>query len=351
MPSELFKSEVGDACANPALQACILDLCSDMSAALADARLQPLAGGLSGNGVFRFELDDHIYVLRRMAVTASNADSIARECEATRLAGDVGVAPKVHYIDASRGVIVTDFVDGKSPSPGYFDDVAHQRELITMMQRYHACASPALVAAPPRDYVRRITLRLEDYRALLSESLHRELEAELADLVARIDSDNDPIGFGHYDLHFNNMMVTAERLVILDWGDACMGSILQDMAQFSIFCHCDQEQALTWLRAYFGADCNAAIERNFLVYRAMSYLLQFSAALENAAKLGGDAIEPAHESKTEQADSHFERARRHFAGEQSIESVEDFQQYGQLCLQAFLASARLGVDAGPGYRR
>lgn len=308
-------------------------LADDIDLAQRLGHLQCLAGGLSGCGVYRFQLDGEFFVLRTMRLSDERVAVVRRECRVSQLAGEEDCAPKVYYQDPDRGIMVTEYVAGVAPSPDYFIDTTHVAAMLAHLHCIHACHTDGVAGVRAQTYAARIRRHFMGAAESACLCSTDELLACLSELEARIDAEADPDGFGHFDLHFGNMLVTSDdRLMILDWGDAGVGSILADLAQFSIFCHRDEVDAQAWLNAYFGDATSEALLRNFAAYRAMSYLLQYSAAVENASKLGEAGVTEA-ESKT--VDSHFERARRHFTGEQPINTAADFKEYARYCLEAF----------------
>ena len=187
---------------------------------------------------------------------------------------------------------------------------------------------------------------------MLSDSDNRILHDMLHAIKTGLDASEDPVGFCHFDLHMNNMMVdTTGRLYLLDWGDAGVGSCLADLALLSIFTKRSDEQAITWLEYYLQEPVNEAMQSNFLKYRALSYLLQFTAALEAMHNMGAKHLsltECDEESKAEGM-THFDRAQLHFSGKHKIDSVEGFREYAKLCWQSVSKYHDLLYPAGPSF--
>src|SRR5690606_37689137 len=96
--------------------------------------LQLLAGGNSGNPVFKVTLGEIVCVAR---VTNGDAKSKAEHLVSQK-AGEVGIAPKVLYpneMSTENPVMITEFIEGKALTPANAKD--QEAEMIQIVKGIH----------------------------------------------------------------------------------------------------------------------------------------------------------------------------------------------------------------------
>lgn len=320
---------------DPALRAVIESFLENLDQACAVGDLIELRVGFSGTRIYKFEYKDQYYLLRLLGHGERGLlTAVHRELESTCIASDLAIAPQVYYCNRRKGAIVTQFIDGVHPLGDYFDDTTHREQLLGLLRRMHQHPGESLGGYQSQSFFELIEYRLVCYASMLSDDDARSLREILHTIKSAIDPAEDPIGFCHFDLHMNNMLVDkAGRLYFLDWGDAGIGSCLADLALLSIFTKRDYDQAIVWLNHYLQTPSSQIMQENFLKYRSLSYLLQFTAALEAMHNMGASHISLAEcdQGCTDVGMTHFDRAQLHFSGTHKIDSVDDFQEYAKLC--------------------
>lgn len=192
--------------------------------------IHPLTRGLV-NESCRVERGGRLYALR-VAGTASRDLGLDRrwECEVLGVAARAGLAPAVEYCDPTRGILITEWVQGRPWSteeaqrPAAVDAMAH------LLRRTHALALPQQARAMnPAAWIAHYAGAAA--RRGVRESppvadLRTAAGSHLAALAALPGTDRV---LCHGDLHRLNIMV-GSRLVLLDWEYAHVSDPLWDLA-------------------------------------------------------------------------------------------------------------------------
>ncbi len=233
----------------------ILDAIPQLAGA---TKVSPLAGGITNHN-YRVEVGEESYVLR---VAGENTEELGidrgREHACAAAAAEWGVGAEVIAYLPERQALVTRFVAGRVLAQ---NDAARPQVLAraaTALARLHAGAafpgtfSPFSVVA---DYVR----LAEQNGVALPDRLFEALQ-NVDDLRAAAGDDDAPRPC-HNDLLPANLIDDGQRIRIIDWEYAAMGSRFFDLGNFAENheLSADQEQGL--LRAYFGREEPDALPR------------------------------------------------------------------------------------------
>jgi thiamine kinase-like enzyme len=211
----------------------------------------PLAGGIT-NRNYKVAFGDQDYVVR-VPGKDTNLLGIDRdaECDANRVAAELGVAPRVVVMLENPQVIVTRFVEGKGMSeeelrePRAVEAVAaalrtvHDsgRELSStfdsfrIVERYAETARERGVT-PPAEYDEALTHAHEIEEALTGP-------------------EHQPVPC-HNDLLAANFLNDGTRIHIVDWEYAGMGDRYFDLGNFAVNNELDEDAKVSLLDAYFG---------------------------------------------------------------------------------------------------
>jgi aminoglycoside phosphotransferase (APT) family kinase protein len=205
--------------------------------------LKPLGGGLSRSMLLAFTVDGEPYVLRRCA----DVERAPRAIACMRIASELGVAPPLRYADERTGVAIMARVVGAPLGPSAAGDPALLKRVAATLRRLHD--GPAF---PPGPAAALIVRALDDrYSAAAGEELPAQLlrtVAELAGCTARY-ARTAPC---HHDLNPNNVLVTSDRVYLVDWDTAGAGDPFIDLAQLGVFAFPTPKQRDALLDAYLG---------------------------------------------------------------------------------------------------
>ena len=231
---------------------------------------EPLGGGLT-NANFLVRHGNERFVVRIGDDIPQHQVMRFNERAASFAAHAAGLSPKV--VHHERGVLVTEFIDGRTLKPEEMGAEATLRRIAALVRKCHSemilhLRGPALMFWPFHV--------LRDYAATLREGKSRwtpEL-ARLSDAAGRLEATIGAIdlAFCHNDLLAGNLLDDGERLWLIDWDYAGFNSPLFDLANLASnngFAEADERRLLAH---YFGGEPDLAIWRRFLAMRAVSLL-------------------------------------------------------------------------------
>jgi len=231
---------------------------------------EPLAGGIT-NQNFKVENAGRRYVVRVGDDIPVHGVIRANELAASRAAHLAGLSPGV--VHAEPGILVLDFIEGRTFAPEDVRDPANLERLVGMVRRCHRDI-PNYLRGPAamfwvfhvvRDYGH--TLREGDSRhmPILGDLLKRAERLELA--VGPID-----IVFGHNDLLAANFIDDGKRLWLVDWEYAGFNSPLFDLGGLASNSELSPEHAEEAFSLYFGRPVDDALRRRAAAMTAASLL-------------------------------------------------------------------------------
>lgn len=206
--------------------------------------IEPIAGGRT-NENFRVVAGGRTYFARIGVDLPHHGIRRANEVLSNRLAATAGVAPSV--IHAADGVMVTEFVEGKTLIQGEpLDDKTLARLARTLCRLGQVVVPPDLPSFDP------VTICRRDLDALPAEALsagrHRQVASILAAAPALADD-----RLIHADLIPENVIVSAERVTIVDWEYAGRGDPAVDVASVILHFGLEARQADLFVAAHDAA--------------------------------------------------------------------------------------------------
>ena len=230
----------------------------------------PLAGGIT-NQNFVVEDRGRRYVVRVGSDILVHGVVRANELAASRAAHLAGLSPGV--VHAEPGILVLDFIEGRTLTPEDVRNPANLERLIDMVQRCHrdipqflrGCAAMFWVFHVVRDYGHTLRERNSRHLAILPDLLAWAARLEAA--VGPID-----VVFGHNDLLAANFIDDGQRLWLVDWEYAGFNSPLFDLGGLASNSEFSPEQAEQALSLYFDKPVDDQLRRRASAMTAASLL-------------------------------------------------------------------------------
>jgi thiamine kinase-like enzyme len=231
---------------------------------------QPLAGGIT-NQNFTVKDRGRRYVVRVGSDILVHGVVRANEQAASRAAHLAGLSPGV--VHAEPGILVLDFIEGRTLKPDDIRKPANLERLIDMVRRCHRDIPQYLRGPAAMFWVFHV---VRDYGHTLREgnSRHVPLLSDLLARAGRLETAVGPIDvvFGHNDLLAANFIDDGKRLWLVDWEYAGFNSPLFDLGGLASNSELAPEQAEQALALYFGKPVDDQLRRRAAAMTVASLL-------------------------------------------------------------------------------
>lgn len=233
----------------------------------------PLAGGGSSAVVFKFVVKTRPYVMR-VILNVHALNDPARQYACLKIAAEAGISPRVHYLDTTEGVSITDFIFSVPlrEYPG--------NPLVALLSAVKAIQSTPLF---PHfvNYMDGIDQFIENARAsgVLPEQATQEhflYYARIQEVYPRHDPD---LVSSHNDLNPRNILFDGTRLWVIDWETAFRNDRYADLANIANFFFRDEpatgepgDEEETLFQSYFGDALDKHKRARFFLMRQVNHM-------------------------------------------------------------------------------
>ena len=228
-----------------------------------------MTGGLSGASVLRIAIAGTSYILRLDPPVEGFGDP-RHWHRCMIIAGEAGVAPKVHYA-GENGVSIVDFVAQDLDNPYWAHDrAAMLNDLGGLLARLHA--APAF---PPLfhylDGMDSLIGNVRSANLLSTEDLAVPLASFERLSQAYRALEPQPVA-SHNDVNPRNLVHDGERLWLVDWAAAFQSDRYTDLASIGSFMAREEADETVFLQAYFGAPATVAQRARLYLARLINHM-------------------------------------------------------------------------------
>lgn len=251
---------------------------------LQESSAKLLGTGFSPARNYRLEHSGKVYLARFMSPMQPLA-SRAKECLITDYAGQMGIGPKVYYQDREQGILITDFVEGRTAN---LDDMANNpnRDLIIMnLNKLHQSKPLSFPTAEPVTYYIK-----ELFKRASSSILQQQLQAldltEALDSLFQFEKDHSTSVLIHGDFNPNNILINGNRIYFIDWTNAGIGDPFVDIAWHALCLPPSSHDQL--LESYFG-EVDTVMQQKLIGYYSLLLFLRVVWAVDQAKMIASDS--------------------------------------------------------------
>ncbi len=174
-----------------------------------------------------------------------------RELSILEQAADSGLAAEVIFSDVDAGILLSAFIPGRTWEASDLDDSANVEALSTLLHEVHAlptCGSSFNASRVARRYVENLASHIDLYA----------LGVKCQQVIDSIDGSGVSCCC-HNDLVVENV-ISASRLMLLDWEYACDNDPLFDLASLIGYHDLNDDKSQELLSAYSGGTDPAVKE-------------------------------------------------------------------------------------------
>ncbi|MBS1661830.1 MAG: phosphotransferase [Bacteroidetes bacterium] len=226
-------------------------------------KIERLAGGLSGSGVYKMLIGGQAYVLK--LDTPSERQHQGLVC-----ASEGGIAPKLYHLDPAAGITITGYVENQ-PARVVLGPERLVSELAQTIRSIHALPCSVL-GHSLKQVVGGIVGDFLQTR-MLSGPVVDECLAYYASITEKYPWDDPDRVFSHNDINPGNLVCDGARLWIIDWDGAFLNDRYVDLATAANFFVQTEQQEAELLRIYFDGAVDEYKRARFYVMRQISRII------------------------------------------------------------------------------
>ncbi len=211
--------------------------------------LSPLKNGKSHATLYQFKVNRSFFILRIPPTHASFLTK-AHQSFLAQQAGELGIGPKVHYIDPQFDGIILSYIPGNEAKPKDFQNEFLIDKMANVLRKLHQDNSMFPIAISPfkrfNDFLQKVTHQNDQITKM--KLCMDEIEQTLRFFPV-------PPTPTHLDLHLSNIILkNTDEIFLIDWVNGGMSDPFFDLATFSYFSELNKIRTKRFLRSYFQRD-------------------------------------------------------------------------------------------------
>lgn len=233
----------------------VVDLAESLPVHLrtSSTKIERIAQGMSGAGVYRVEAAGKTYVLK--VSPKDHVDEFRRKLEIRHLVAQAGVAPRVVYSDEHKRAVLSEFIVDKGFVALWWDPNKRASAIDKLgktLRAVHDVMAPATTTEnDPRGLLTMM------WSGLAGFTLPDFVGEAVRDILAKEVPESDrPDVLSHNDVNPTNLAYDGARLVLLDWDTAGRNEPLYDLAAIAMFMRMDDATCKQLIAAHDGKPCS-----------------------------------------------------------------------------------------------
>jgi len=232
----------------------------------AEISVEQLGGQTNSN--FLISVDESKYVLRIAGAGTEVIINRKSDTANSRVASEIGVSTQVLFADESTGVMLREFVEGKTLESDDFQALSAIDKAATALQTVHesGCKFQSRF---------NIIQNLDDYEEMIRQAGGpipleyfevASLSVPARDVMAGLKL---PLAPCHNDLVAANFLDVGERFLVLDWEYSGMNDPMFDLASMAAEAFFTAEQNNRLLASYFKGTVPIEDKSRMIVYSVL----------------------------------------------------------------------------------
>lgn len=232
--------------------------------------VRPLDGGISNHN-FMVTMADHTFVARINGDVPAHGVLRANDAVCNRAAAAADIAPKVYF--ANSTALVAAFIAGPPLASQLIPSAANLPRITALLKQTHNTAFRLLDGPVAGFWPFRVCRQYARFLAAQERQSSDDLTAwmrlndQLEETVGQID-----VVLAHNDLLSGNILDDGQRLWLIDWEHAGLGSAMFDLANLASNNGFTADQEARLLELYFGQPPGPQQWRQFRAMKCASLL-------------------------------------------------------------------------------
>tara|TARA_B100001248_G_C27399874_1_gene469243 strand:+ start:22023 stop:23141 length:1119 start_codon:yes stop_codon:yes gene_type:complete len=311
-------------------------------------QLSLLTGGFSGASLYKLEtFDDKENLLGTYVLRTMPEESILQgECflEASLIASDLGISPKIHYVAQDKSLLIMDFIAGETLHPKRFRDPEILKTVVSHLHKLH---QGPLLSDPgmQMSLINHTLLDSLNDHGHLTQEVYESIQTTILKIQAAFDVNPHKVST-HLDLHKENILEKDGEVFFIDWETAGLDDPFADLARLAILMYCNPQEKEQLLSLYLEGPIAE-------VHRAKLRLMEAAVSLEGAlwahfqaaqiTPAANDSIQPSTlEALLEDSNipSGNEFLDAFYNQDGKLETAQEFEALGNSFLREFLLYTR-----------
>jgi len=214
-----------------------------------DFSFETLHGGFSGTPILRFNLENRSFVLRLFKPEIEESDKIL-QLQNARLAGELGIGPKVLFADPKMEGFIMDFIPGRTVTNEDFKSEENLEKLALLLNKLHGSQQSLSFAKHPIQmfyrFIENGKKRSTPYPSQINEVIRIMQGIEIA--LKRNTVTFVPC---HLDVNSQNLMLHENEFLLIDWEVGGLSDLYFDLSMFSVFLRLNESLERIFLEIYF----------------------------------------------------------------------------------------------------
>lgn len=244
------------------------NICKILGCEIGDIKeMEPIKKGLS-NQSFIFKVFDHFYIYRNPGFNTSKVVNRKQEAMSLKAAKKLGIDDTLVYIDEDEGWKISKYIE--ITEAFNFKNINHVTLLASCLKILHDSRITVGYGFNYQVEANKIILLLRFIDALAYRRCLAE-QTEMEPIFAFLSRDQWQVSLCHNDLYEPNLLLSNNKLSLIDWeyaGDADIGF---DICKLFTVSNPNLDECDDWLFPYFGRKPTLLEKRHLCACAAVIY--------------------------------------------------------------------------------